>query len=114
MNRTSQVLSLIRDGALKQVMRLLHRTLPNHGKRRCNDYLSLMYLIMLAGSKASELTSGVEELSPLFIKQIHSLNDTSQEIARESNPIATCLATLFKAYRTAEELDEKASDLSSI
>lgn len=109
MKRTSQVLSLTRSGAQKQVMRLLNRTLPNHGKRRCNDYLSLMYLILLAGSEASELTSGLEALNPQFIRQINSINNTSQEIARESNPIATCLAALFKAYRTAEELDEKAS-----
>lgn len=37
MKRTSHVLAMIRDGAQKQVMRLLHRTMPTHGKRRCND-----------------------------------------------------------------------------
>lgn len=108
MKRTSHVLAMIRDGAQKQVMRLLHRTMPTHGKRRCNDYLSLMYLMMLAGSEEHEVTSGLEDLSPLFIEQIHSINDTSQEMARESNPIATALASLFHAYRNAVELDEKA------
>ncbi|MBU4559603.1 MAG: DNA primase, partial [Proteobacteria bacterium] len=108
MKRTSHVLAMIRDGAQKQVMRLLHRTMPTHGKRRCNDYLSLMYLMMLAGSEEHEVTTGLEELSPLFIEQIHSINDTSQEMARESNPIATALASLFHAYRNAVELDEKA------
>lgn len=108
MKRTSHVLAMIRDGAQKQVMRLLHRTMPTHGKRRCNDYLSLMYLMMLAGSKEHEETTGLKDLSSLFIEQIHSINDTSQEMARESNPIATALASLFHAYRNAVELDEKA------
>jgi hypothetical protein len=108
MKRTSHVLAMIRDGAQKQVMRLLHRTMPTHGKRRCNDYLRQLYLMMLAGSEEHEVTTGLEDLSPLFIEQIHSINDTSQEMARESNPIATALASLFHAYRNAVELDEKA------
>ena len=108
MKRTRHVLAMIREGAQKQVMRLLHQTMPTHGKRRCNDYLSLMYLVMLAGSDDREVTAGLAELSPLFIGQIHSINDTSREMARESNPIATALASLFHAYRNAVELDERA------
>jgi DNA primase len=89
-------------------MRLLHKTLPDHGKRRRNDYLSLMYLMMLAGSDEAEVAAGLQELSPSFIGQIRSINDTSRETARESNPIATALASLFTGYRNAVDLDEKA------
>ncbi|MEW6260371.1 MAG: hypothetical protein AB1547_10755 [Thermodesulfobacteriota bacterium] len=63
---------------------------------------------MLAGSEEHEVTTGLEKLSPLFLDQIHSINDTSQEMARESNPIATALTSLFHAYRSAVELYEKA------
>ena len=49
MKRTSHLLAMLRAGAQEKVMRLLHRSLGNHSKRRCNDYLSLMYLMMLAG-----------------------------------------------------------------
>lgn len=108
MKRTSHAPAMIRDGARKQVMRLLRRTMPTHGKRRRNDCLSLMYLMMPAGSEEREVTTGLEDLSPLFIEQIHSINDASQEMARESNRIATAPASLFHAYRNAVESDEKA------
>lgn len=62
----------------------------------------------LAGSEEHEVTTGLEEQGPLLIEQIHSINDNSQEVARGSNPIATALASLFHAYRSAVELDEKA------
>jgi len=106
--RTRHVLALIRDGAQKQIMRLLHKTMPDHGKRRCNDYLSLMYLMMFADSDEAEVAASLQNLSPSFIGQIRSINDTSRETARESNPIATALASLFNGYRNAVELDEKA------
>jgi len=69
----------------EKVMRILHLSLDNHNKRRCNNYLSLMYLMMLAGEPQ---------------ERIASLNCVSLETARESNPIANCFAALFKAYRS--------------
>jgi hypothetical protein len=81
MKRTSHVLAMIRDGAQKQVMRLLHRTMPAHGKRRCNDYMSLMVLTMLAGSEEHEVITGLEDLSPLFIEryQVRFENENTME-----------------------------------
>ena len=110
--RTSCVLALLRDGAQEKVMRLLHRTLGNHGKRRCNDYLSLMYLMLLAGEPASVIDEALEELHPQFLDQIASLNRVSMETARESNPIATVLVALFKAYRHALETDAESTALN--
>ena len=110
--RTSCVLALLRDGAQEKVMRLLHRTLGNHGKRRCNDYLSLMYLMLLAGEPASVIDEALEELHPQFLDQIASLNRVSMETARESNPIATVLVALFKAYRHALEAGAESTALN--
>ena len=93
-------------------MRLLHRTLGNHGKRRCNDYLSLMYLMLLAGEPASVIDEALEELHPQFLDRVASLNRLSMEIARESNPIATVLVALFKAYRHALEADAESTALN--
>ena len=107
--RTSCVLALLREGAQEKVMRLLHRTLGNHGKRRCNDYLSLMYLMLLAGEPASVIDEALEELHPQFLDQVSSLNRVSAETARESNPIATVLVALFKAYRHALETDAEST-----
>ena len=110
--RTSCVLALLREGAQEKVMRLLHRTLGNHGKRRCNDYLSLMYLMLLAGEPASVIDEALEELHPQFLDRVASLNRLSMEIARESNPIATVLVALFKAYRHALEADAESTALN--
>ena len=62
--RTGRVLTLLRDGVQEKVMRLLHHTLGNHGKRRCNDYLSLIYLMLLAGEPADVIDQALEELHP--------------------------------------------------
>ncbi len=110
LKRTRQVLAMIQKGALKQVMQLLKQTLPAHGKDRCNDFLSLMHLMTLAGSNEHEWATEIETLSPQFVDQIRSINATSQQTARESNPIATALSSLFDAYGNAMDLDEKARD----
>ena len=110
--RTSRVLAMLRDGAQEKVMLLLHRTVGNHGKRRCNDYLSLMYLMFLAGQPASMIDKALAELHPQFLDQVVSLNRVSAETARESNPIATVLVALFKAYRHALEADAESTALN--
>ena len=103
---------MLQAGAQEKVMRLLHRSLGNHSKRRCNDYLSLMYLMMLAGEQQEEIDRALEELHPQFVGRIATLNSVSLETARESNPIATCLAALFKAYRHALEADRESTAMN--
>ena len=110
--RTSRVLALLRDGAQEKVMRLLHHTLGSHGKRRCNDYLSLMYLMLLAGEPTDVIDEALEELHPQFLERVASLNRVSTETARESNPIATVLSALFKAYRHAIEADAESTAMN--
>jgi len=109
MKRTSQALAMIRGGAQERVMRLLYASLGNHNKRRCNDYLSLMYLMLLAGGDEETVSAGLEAVHPRFLEQIGSLNITTQETARESNPIATALNSLFRAYRQALEADRNST-----
>ncbi len=107
MKRTSEVLAMMKDGMRTQAMKLLHEALGNHDKRRCNEYLSLMYLMLLAGSSQDQIEQGMSTLAPAFKQQIQTINQTSRETARESNHTATALATLFKAWRTAVEADRK-------
>ena len=109
--RTSRVLALLRKKAQGTVMELLSSTMGDHVKRRCNDYLSLMYLMLLAGKPAEVIEKGLAELHPPFLEQIASLNLVSKETARESNPIATVLAALFNAYRRALETDRESGAL---
>ena len=109
--RTARVLALLRDGAQGEVMELLSDALGEHAKRRCNDYLSLMYLMLLAGEHPSVVEQGLLKLRPSYIDQIGSLNRVSMETARESNPIATALHALFMAYRRALKSDRESTAL---
>ena len=106
--RTAMVLDLIRQEEQKRVMELIHASLGGHDKRRCNEYLSLMYLMMLAGGTQEEISDGLEKLNADFTGWLNALNATSRETARISNPIAAALHTLFDAYSKALKLDEKA------
>lgn len=109
--RTARVLALLRDGTRGEVMELLSDALGEHAKRRCNDYLSLMYLMLLAGEPPSVVEQGLVKLRPGFVDRIASLNRVSMETARESNPIATALHALFKAYRRALKSDRESTAL---
>jgi len=105
MKRTSLVLGMIRDGRRSLAMKLINEQLGKHDKRRCNEYLSLMYLMTLAGAEADELEEGLDKLNPRFIEQIEAINRTSRETSRDSNPIAMVLGTLFNAWKAAEDAD---------
>ncbi len=105
MKRTRQVLAMMRAGRRKQVQKLLHK-LGNHDKRRSNEYLCLMYLMLLSGSPSEEIEAGTKQLRPSFVEEIQSINRTSRETARESNPTATALSTLFNEWRTAVKDDQ--------
>ena len=107
MKRTSEVLAMMKDGMRTQAMKLLHEALGNHDKRRCNEYLSLMYLMLLADSSQEQVEQGMTQLAPAFKQQIQSINQTSRETARESNHTATALSTLFKSWQNAVEADQK-------
>ncbi|MCE5314036.1 MAG: CHC2 zinc finger domain-containing protein [Armatimonadota bacterium] len=113
MKRVSHVLAMLRDKAQERVMAMLLQRLGDHGKRRCNDYLSLMYLTLLAGKDESEVELAISNIQPQFLKMIDELNEETDFCARESNPIATALAGLFKAYANAIKADDECVGLYS-
>ncbi|MEN6358253.1 MAG: CHC2 zinc finger domain-containing protein [Armatimonadota bacterium] len=107
MKRTSWVLRMLQDGGQERVMTLLHRNLGNHSKRRCNDYLSLMYLMGIAGMPEADVKVAMESIDSRFADIVTSLNAITEDAARDSNPIATALVGLFKAYASAVRADEQ-------
>ena len=107
MKRTSHVLAMLQDGVQERVMSLLYNKLGKHSKRRCNDYLSLMYLTLIADEDDVAVKNATTYIQPQFLKMIESLNEETEICARESNPIATALAALFKAYANALRADEE-------
>ena len=107
MKRTSMVLAMCRNGGHRDAMRLLKRTLGDHGKSRCNDYLALMYLMMISGGDEGEIAQSMSTLDPIFIDQLNALNEITSDMSRESNQIAGALTTLFNAYGKAVQTDEE-------
>ncbi len=108
MKRTSQVLAMIRDRKRDRVLAAIQRDLGPHDKRRCNDYLSLMYLMMISGAPEEEKEEFFDKLHPDFISQVKNLNQLSRETAKGANPIAAALHSLFNAHSNAVELDIRA------
>ena len=75
--RTSRVLAMLRDDAQGSVMEMLSDSLGDHSKSRCNDFLSLMYLMLLAREPAEIVERALEELHPPFLDRIGSLNQVA-------------------------------------
>lgn len=105
MKKTSMVLAMCRDGAHRDIMRLLTVAMGDHGKSRCNDYLALMYLMMLADGPKDMVKQGMSELAAGFIRQVNALNETTVEMSRESNQVATVLSVMFRSYDEALQAD---------
>lgn len=106
--RTSHILALMQSGAQSRVMELINSRVKNHDKRRCNEYLSIMYLMLLAGAEDSLVEEGLRELREDFVRWLELTNETSRDTARLSNPIAEALQLLFKSYQQAVSHDQSA------
>jgi hypothetical protein len=96
--RTSRVLAWMQEGAHRKVMRLLQTTLGDHSRSRANDFLGLMYLMMLAAETPEPGECSLEGVTESFRGVIRALDVVTGETARESNAIATALAALFRAF----------------
>jgi DNA primase len=66
-----------------------------------------MYLTLFAGKDDSQVEQAISDIQPQFLRMIESLNEETDYCARESNPIATALAGLFKAYANALKADDE-------
>lgn len=100
---TSNVLRHLSEGRQYQVMSLIHQTAPNHSKKRCNEYLAIMYLMMHADEPDEVLEEKLCTLDRQFVALLDGLNITTKETARESNQIATVLGALFRSYEKAKD-----------
>ncbi|CAM2070252.1 ZnF-CHCC domain-containing protein [Sulfidibacter corallicola] len=105
MLKTQTVLGWIQDGHLKKAMDLMKRTFRDHEKARATDFLALMYLFSLAEG-GEQPAPDLEELNPVLVACVNALNETSNEAARESEPIVTALNGLFNASQRARDADE--------
>ncbi|CAM2066741.1 Toprim-N domain-containing protein [Sulfidibacter corallicola] len=106
MIRTAGVLALIKAGWHQAAVELLENRLGNHNKKRCHDYLSLMYLMIICIEEPEEIVAALQTLRESFSFMIERLNEVTEETEADGNQIALGLSILFQAYRKALEADE--------
>ena len=99
--RTSIVLKAISEGEMKKALILIEETLGKHHKSRCNEFLALMLLHHLVGVDESQYNNRVRD----FFKAVSFVNNSTLEIAQDTNYISAALQSYFFAWRNAETLD---------
>jgi DNA primase len=98
--RCARVLELIDEhDALSKVMVAITSSLGSHSKRRCNEWLALMFLVEIANQPEERLPQLLEELTPSFKAMILAINEESEAVARGSSSIGLALSALFTAIR---------------
>jgi len=99
LRRTSDVLRLMMRDGHGRAMRALRRALGSHGKRRCDEYLALMYLQRVAAADRAVQDQLLDNLDPVFALTVRTMDDTTAVTAREASPVATALTALFVSMR---------------
>jgi len=105
--KAHRALRLMRDGAQGRVMGLLAKTLEKHSKQRANDYLALMYLMMIAGEGEAKVEQSLGELDPLFVEMMATQQEAATDVQVGSNPLVALLKGLFQEHAVAVGADQK-------
>ncbi len=105
LKRCSIVLKLIRDhdGQARVMAAIKRRMGEEHGKRRCDDFLALMYLQRVASAPESEREAMLDSIDPDFARAIELMNAATSAIAREASPIVLPLEALFTSFRSEDD-----------
>ena len=93
--RISLILDCMSRGGHERAVKLLRKELGDHGKRRCDEYLALMYLHRVVAAGRHREDELLEEADPAFISIIRRLDMATDNIQRDASPIATGLIGLF-------------------
>lgn len=104
LKRCSMVLALMRgEGHARAMAAIRERMGDAHPKRRCEDFLALMYLHRVAAAPAAEREGMLRRLDSDFVAAIEAMNDATESTSRESSPIGLALDALFKSFRAKDE-----------
>jgi DNA primase len=91
--RAARVLAMIRDeDAHARAIRAVRAKLGDHDRRRCDEYLALMWLWRVAGSAG---VATPDEVSDEFAATIEAVNAAARDTTRDSSPITLGMVALF-------------------
>ncbi len=105
--KTQMILSLLRDGGHAGIMKLFADELGRHPKRRCNDFLALMYLMLLVGMNKNEMTKYMGAVHPVFKTILSGQQRLSEAQEIEANPFIMFVALIVKERLLAMAADDK-------
>lgn len=112
--KTQAILRMLRDGAHGTIMKLFAEVLGPHPKKRCNDYLSLMYLMLLIGMDEKEMEKFTRTVHPVFKTILDNQRAISEVQEIEANPFITFIVLLVKERLLAIESDENGGAFGSL
>jgi len=95
LKRAATVLRLIKRGAHPLIMRGLSVALGDHGKKRANDFIALLYLQRVAAAREEERGAMLDTIDESFLSLIRNSNAKTEAEARESSPIVAALTRFF-------------------
>lgn len=104
--KTQIILRLLRDGGHAVIMKLFTDELGQHPKRRCNDFLSLMYLMLLVGMDEAEMKKYMSAVHPVFKTILGGQQRLSETQEIEANPFIMYVALLVKERLLAMAADD--------
>jgi|GEM_PF-3162853 len=102
---TAKMLKLMREGCLGRAKALFDSTMKGHSKKRCNDYLGLMYLFAIAGGTAEQIEEKLTCLDDQFQKWILRQDARGLQTGAQGNEIVTALSALFQTWHRARLVD---------
>lgn len=102
--QTSLVLRLMSQGGMANAKALIERTMPDHPKARSNDYLALMYLLLICDEPAEQQQQSFTKMNSTFLQAVFNVNEDSQNESSEASPVATCLSMLFHRHDAVSSL----------
>ncbi len=94
--RLARVLRFVADNdALDRVLQAISNGVGPHGKRRCNEWLALMYLFELCRNSDATVLDGLDEISASYAKLVEVINRISAESTAATSMIGVALQALF-------------------
>lgn len=94
--RIARVLAMIRDeDGHARAIRAVRTRLGDHDRRRCDEYLALMWLFRVAGMTKAERAGAIDNLDPVFARTVESVNAAARDTTRDASPIVLCMVGLF-------------------
>lgn len=96
LRRSAAVLRMMAGGAHVRAIAALRSAFgPAHDRRRCDEFLALMYLHRVAAAPEEDRESMLTRADPAFVDGVISATAGSRDTARDASPVGLAVEALF-------------------